>query len=157
VALGSEDGEATIAIPATKWGAFGATLLTDASGTSSSAETLRVPLRRIDTLIEDGTLAPPELVKLDVQGYEASVLAGGARLWQSVEVFFVELSLDRYWTGSFALHEMIRLFADRGFYPFDFFHEFRGDDGLLLQIDCVFLRASGPLARARHLWQRLAA
>ncbi|MGH9370031.1 MAG: FkbM family methyltransferase [Vicinamibacterales bacterium] len=157
VAVGSEDGEATMAIPESQWGAFAATLLPSASGSESEAESLRVPLRRIDTLLAEATLAPPQLVKLDVQGYESAVLAGGERLWESAEAFFVELSLDRYWTGSIALHEMIALFAQRGFFPFDFHHQFRNDDGVLVQIDCVFLRGDGALARSGNLWQRLAA
>lgn len=149
LALGAEDGEAIIAVPTSNYGAFGATLLPTSA---ASAETLRVPLRRINTLLAEGTLARPQLVKLDVQGYEAAVLAGGERLWESVEVFFVELSMDRFWTGAHVLSEMIDLFGRHGFLPFDFFHEFRSPDGILRQIDCVFLRRDGPLALQHHLW-----
>jgi FkbM family methyltransferase len=156
VALGSEDGEATISIPRTQWGAFGATML-DVRGATPGAETVRVPLRRLDTLLAAGTIEPPQLVKLDVQGYEAAVLAGGERLWQSAEAFFVELSMDRFWAGSRMLHEMIALFDARGFLAFDFFHELRVADGVLAQIDVVFLRRDGELARTRHLWRHAAA
>jgi FkbM family methyltransferase len=157
VALGREDGEATISIPQTQWGAFGATLLQARGGWKTGPDTLRVPLRRIDTLLADGVIEAPQLVKLDVQGYEPDVLAGGERLWDSAEAFFVELSLDRLWSGSRMLHEMVALFEARGFLPFDFFHDFRGRDGVLVQIDVVFLRRDGEVARNRHLWRHVAA
>lgn len=136
MALGSEDGEITISIPESQYGPFGASAL----GPSSKAvESRRVPLRSIDSLLTDGTIEMPQLVKLDVQGFEAEVLAGGEQLWGNVKAFVVELSLDRFWKEAKVLHEMVALFANRGYYPFEFFHQFRGADGLLKQIDCVFL------------------
>ncbi len=156
VALGAEDGEITITLPESRFGAFGATALPFASGAPAGTDTHRVPLRKVDTLLAEGAIEPPLLVKLDVQGYEAAVLAGGERLWACTEAFFVELSLDRYWAGAKVFHEMVALFAERGFYPFEFFHGFRGDSGMLKQIDCVFLRGDGAVARAHSLWRTLA-
>ena len=156
IAAGAADGHATISVPESKWGAFGATMLESASGRRWKGERLRVPMRRIDTLLDEGRLAPPQLVKLDVQGYEGAVLAGGERLWHTADVFFVELSLDRYWAGASTMHEMIALFARHGFFPFDLFHEFRNETGLLVQIDCIFLRADSALARRQNLWQHVA-
>ena len=155
LALGAEDGEITITLPESRFGAFGATALPFASGAPAGTDTHRVPLRRIDTLLAEGVIEPPQLVKLDVQGYEDAVLAGGEKLWGHTEAFFVELSLDRYWSGAKVLHEMTALFAARGYYPFEFFHAFRGDSGMLKQIDCVFLRGNGPVACEHSLWRTL--
>jgi FkbM family methyltransferase len=149
VAVGAFDGEVTVEIPDSRYGAFSATILPAGAGASAERRTIsrRVRQRRVDSLLADGLLRPPQLVKLDVQGYESAVLEGGERLWGSTEVFMIELSLDRFWAGAKTLPEMIAFFAARGFLPFDFYHQFRGEDGLLSQIDCAFLRGDGELAR----------
>lgn len=150
MALGPRDGDVDIIVPVhATYGIYDSSVLQHRNGRQPQADTVRVPMRRVDTLLAEGVIAPPELVKIDVQGYEADVLAGAARLWQCTEVFFVELSLDPFWTGSLALPEMIGLFAAHGFIPMDFFHEFRSPNGTLAQIDAVFVKRGGPLASRR--------
>jgi len=155
VALGEEDGEVQISVPVSRYGAFGATALSFASGARIDSATFKVPLRRIDSLLRERKIPIPDLVKLDVQGYEHKVLAGGDALWSHTEVFFVELSLDRFWEGSLVFHEMVNLFAGKGYFPFEISSGFRDEGGLLKQVDCVFVRSSGPLAQKMHLWKTL--
>ncbi|HSD10773.1 MAG TPA: FkbM family methyltransferase [Candidatus Binatia bacterium] len=51
-----------------------------------------IPIRAIDSLVEQGTIPPPTVVKVDVEGFEASVLRGMRRaLASSVRVLLLEL------------------------------------------------------------------
>jgi FkbM family methyltransferase len=149
-ALGASDGEITIAIPESVHGAAEATV---APGRRPCSGSRQVAMRQIDTLLAERTIELPDLVKLDVQGYESEVLAGAEKLWGATEVFFVELSLDQFWPGARVFHEMVALFAARGYMVFDFFHELRKPNGQLEQIDAVFLRCDGSVATAQKRWR----
>lgn len=73
VALGDRDGTATLHVNAS--GNPGMTTLTPWAEASYSAQ-VQVPLVRAATLIERGDAPAPHLIKLDVEGGEAAVLAG---------------------------------------------------------------------------------
>jgi FkbM family methyltransferase len=49
-------------------------------GHLSATGSLAVRCARIDTLIAAGAIAPPDVMKIDVEGAEAAVLAGGAEV-----------------------------------------------------------------------------
>jgi FkbM family methyltransferase len=76
VALGKEDGEAEFVVSASPtWGR-----LASAGFTPDRAGTTRVPVRRLDTLAAEARLPAPDLIKMDVEGAEADVLAGARGL-----------------------------------------------------------------------------
>jgi FkbM family methyltransferase len=78
LALGAEDGVATLHINGC--GNPGMTTLTPWAEARYDAQ-VEVRLARADTLIATGEIPPPNLIKLDVEGGEAAVLAGfGERL-----------------------------------------------------------------------------
>ena len=78
LALSDRDGRATLHVNAS--GNPGMTTLAPWSGATYSRQ-VEVPLARADTLIAGGQIAAPHVIKLDVEGAEAAVLAGfGERL-----------------------------------------------------------------------------
>jgi hypothetical protein len=101
----------------------------------------------VDRLLETGVIRPPQLVKIDVQGYELEVLLGATKLWDSARVFFVETSLYRYWDKAPLLSEVVAFFAGRGFQVYDFSTECRMPGKLLAQIDIIFVSAKCQLFR----------
>ncbi|MGH7925291.1 MAG: FkbM family methyltransferase, partial [Candidatus Binatus sp.] len=73
VALGNYDGEARFLL--SEISSRGA-LETTGRIPSSPAGTARVRIRRLDTLMSEAHLPPPDVMKIDVEGAEADVLAG---------------------------------------------------------------------------------
>jgi FkbM family methyltransferase len=147
---GAAPGERTLTI---RPGYSGSTFLSDPSPEEGrGGEQRRVPVVTIDSLLEEGAIATPELVKLDVQGFELEALRGGQRLFGSVEAFVVETSLYRFMPAIPLFHEVIAFMADRGYYAYDVAGSLRRPyDRALGQMDICFSRKSGTL-RATDRW-----
>jgi FkbM family methyltransferase len=126
---------------------------------SAPTRKIMVSQTTVDHLLESGEIRPPQLVKLDVQGYELEVMRGASRLWESAKVFFVETSLYRYWEKAPLLSEVVGFFAQYGFQFYDFATENRMGPGLLSQLDIIFISEKCQMARVmdesrlkRPLW-----
>jgi FkbM family methyltransferase len=112
----------------------------------------RVPIETLDRLIESGRIKPPQFVKLDVQGFEMNVLEGGAKLFESAEVFIIEVNFFEFMPGCPRVQDIITYMAGRGFYPFDFAGFLRRPhENDLGQADIVFVRKDSPLV-ASNQW-----
>lgn len=146
LALGPSNKEIEMTIPNAKYGSYGSTALEFTTG--ATGETVKVAQRSIDSLIEDGTIRTPDLVKLDVQGYELNVLEGAEQLWGLTEIFIVETSLYSFWRNAPSVLDVMVFFDRHGYSLFDVAGEFRSETNhTLQQIDLVFLKKHGPLAR----------
>ncbi|WP_227132773.1 FkbM family methyltransferase [Halorubellus salinus] len=74
----------------------------------------RVPVRRGESLVAGG-IAQPDVLKIDVQGYELAVLKGLGTLLDDVRAIYVEIHTEkcrRYGTTALAVESMLR---DAGF------------------------------------------
>ncbi len=108
------------------------------------------PMTTIDILIEQGIFKPPELLKLDVQGYELEILEGYTRYFAACQVIQCELSLLPLIPGTPLLHEVIPYLYQRGFVMFDVEELVRDPgDGAVWQIDALFCRTDSPLRTGR--------
>jgi FkbM family methyltransferase len=115
------------------------------------------PMTTIDALIDSGVCNPPELLKLDVQGYEMEVLEGYRRNFDSCQVIQCEVSLMPLNEGSPLIHEMIDYLYARGFMMFEVTELIRApSDGALWQVDAMFCRVDSPLRSQRALESRVA-
>ena len=115
-------------------------------------EQRRVPVVTIDSLLEEAAIAMPDLVKVDVQGFELEALRGGQRLFGPVEAFILEVSLFRFMPGLPLFHEVVAFIAERDYYAYDFGGSLRRPyDRALGQTDLCFARKRGIL-RASDRW-----
>lgn len=123
----------------------GSSFIPDASDKLIASGRQRVlPITTIDAEFEAEPRLP-DLVKLDVQGYELEALKGASRLFGHTEVFIIETSLL---TGTVIppLADIVAFMNARGYRAYDICGFLRRPlDGALAQVDLVFARASGPL------------
>lgn len=109
----------------------------------------------VDSLIKAGLISIPEIVKIDVQGYELEVLKGAELLFGKTEAFILEISLFEFVKGTPVFSEVISFMAQRGYEVYDFAGFLRRPfDGALGQIDVCFAMKDGYL-RARNDWHKI--
>lgn len=150
VALGAAAGEVEMSVPKDRYGVYGASAM--AFGGGKEMRKVRVPMVTIDSLVAEGKMAVPDLVKLDVQGFELEVVAGGTCLWDRTEFFIVETSLYQFWSQAPLLLDVMKYFDARGFALFDYVGEFRPETpGMLKQLDLMFINRHGAMAGKLNL------
>lgn len=118
IALGSEEGEAAMHV----------TNYSDASSLLSLSERGRldyklneeriemVPLFRLDDYVASQNLAPPDLIKLDVQGYEQAVLEGSTHTLKHVKAVIAEVSLVEFYEQQCLFDDVVGFMASEGFH-----------------------------------------
>ena len=112
-----------------------------------------VPMSTIDALIRGGQCEPPELIKLDVQGYEIHVLEGWKKGFDRCQVIQIEISLLPIVSGAPLLDEVITYLGKRGFVMFDIEELVHSpSDGAVWQIDALFCGLNSPI-RTQRVWR----
>ena len=110
------------------------------------------PMTTINRLIENGVCKPPELLKLDTQGYELELLEGYTNRFDACQVIQIEISLLPIVQGAALLHEVVSYLYGRGFVMFDVNELIRApSDGAVWQIDAFFCRVDSQL-RSDRIW-----
>jgi FkbM family methyltransferase len=122
---------------------------TGSSVLSATTATANRAMWSIDRLIDDG-LPQPDLVKIDVQGYELEVLKGYEKNLPNCGVLQLELGLLPIVPGAPLIHDVIAYLKDRGFVMFDIDELIRApSDAAVWQIDALFCREDSLLRRKR--------
>jgi FkbM family methyltransferase len=105
-------------------------------------ESRSVTARRLDGLVGELLRAEERAyLKLDIQGYERTVLDGAGDALARFDALELELSVTPLYEGQPSLAEMLPLLAERGFRPVCVEPILLDDDGLLIELDGVFARA----------------
>ncbi len=110
------------------------------TGTTGKEE---IAIRTLDGLVAKGEveLAPPVLMKIDVQGFEDRVLRGAEESLPAIESLIVELSLQELYEGQRLLPELRPWIEERGFTFRGHFTEGRSQaTGEIVQVDALFAR-----------------
>lgn len=114
-------------------------------GHLESGRQRKTPMITLDALLlERFPTFQPDLVKLDIQGFELEALSGGESLFGRTELFIVETSLFRFLPRQPITREIITFMADRGYELYDITEYLRRPvDGALGQVDLAFVKADG--------------
>lgn len=126
----------------------GSTFLESSHAESYGLAKIPVQVRSLDSLVSSHEIPIPELVKIDVEGFEMPVLRGAESLFGLTELFIIELSLYSFWQQPI-FHEVVSWMASRGYVLYDLagFNR-RPVDGALGQVDACFVRSDSTLRRA---------
>jgi FkbM family methyltransferase len=104
----------------------------------------KIASMKLDDVMARRQYAPPFMLKVDVQGFEHSVIEGADSILKNTEVVVLETGLFRFKKDRPLVHETIAFMLARGFVPFDFFGGHgRPLDGSLAQIDVAFVKEGG--------------
>ena len=106
----------------------------------------------IDSLIGSEKIALPELIKLDVQGYELEALKGASNTFGYTEVYILEVSLFPFLQDIPIFFDVINFMMEKDYVVY-YFPGFlrRPFDGALAQCDICFVKKNGFL-RASSKW-----
>ena len=111
------------------------------SGETKAVATEEVQVMTLDGLAGSKNLPPPDLVKIDVQGFEWRVLVGGKETLSKARRMIVEVSLARIYEGQPVLPEILQLLTSWGFELEDISETLRAwPSGRLWQVDLWLVR-----------------
>ena len=120
-----------------------------------SGEQREIEIITIDDLISTSQIPLPELVKLDIQGFELEALKGGESLFGHTEVFILEVSLFPFTNtpDTPVFFEVVQFMLERDYVVYDFPGFLRRPlDGALGQCDICFVKKDG-FFRQSHDWE----
>jgi FkbM family methyltransferase len=121
----------------------GSSIFPEASNAPRERRT--VTTRTLDEIAADflATVSAPFL-KIDVQGAELKILAGGTKVLEKASLVQLEVAMLPYNKGAPLMPEVIAWMAERGWLPTEI-SGFSRPSGPLVQIDLLFARADSPL------------
>lgn len=103
-------------------------------------EQLDVPIARLDTALAGLALAPPVLLKMDLQGNELAALRGADRTLTAASHVLLETVFEKEYAGEPLFEELWSYLKERGFTferPLNFSH---GTSSRIVQMDALFTR-----------------
>jgi FkbM family methyltransferase len=141
VALGEVAGDATIHVPH-KDHSSSLLPITDLQNTvfpgtaEESTQTIRVA--RLSDLVKPEVILAPALLKLDVQGYELSVLKGSADVLDRFAYVYVECSFVELYEGQALAGDVISWLSDKGYSLRGVHNTYYDSCGQAIQADFLF-------------------
>jgi FkbM family methyltransferase len=101
----------------------------------------QVAVRRLDEVVHDLAMKAPVLAKLDVQGYELTVLAGAEKTLPLVDVLIVETSFVELYERQPLFGDVFGFLVDHGFsFSGNLEQTYDPSNGAVLQADSIFVR-----------------
>jgi FkbM family methyltransferase len=107
-------------------------------GVSYNDHAEQVTVVRLDDYVREKGLPQPDVVKMDVQGYEDRVLRGGQATIFQAEYCILEISLAPLYEGSPLFDDIYRQMHEMGFRLIGIGGELYGQSGRQLQVDGIF-------------------
>ncbi|HEX4707476.1 MAG TPA: FkbM family methyltransferase [Candidatus Udaeobacter sp.] len=104
-------------------------------------KTEMIEVRRLSDVVRELNLRDPLLLKVDVQGFEDKVIAGGEDVVAGAKIIIIEVSFQPLYEGGPLFDDIYRILKERGFtYHGNFDQLLSPKDGRVLQADAIFCR-----------------
>lgn len=114
----------------------------DAFPDARETQVIKVKVSTLDRIFANVEFRSPVLLKLDVQGYEAQTLRGGAETLKRVDYVLLETSFKPMYERELLFMDIVRMMEEQGFRferPVDWLSA--PGTGEILQMDALFVRA----------------
>jgi FkbM family methyltransferase len=111
---------------------------------TDEVSTIKVPVDRLDALLAAADLAPPALLKIDVQGFEIAVLEGCGEMLDRVDHVYCECSFKELYRRQALAHQVVRWLDARGFPLQGIYNVTYDGHGQAVQGDFLFERRVRP-------------
>ena len=76
---------------------------------------IAIEIAMIDQLVATGEVPQPDLIKLDVQGFELEVLKGAAKCLPDVTAVIAEVSFSEFYENQCLFHDVVTYLGANGF------------------------------------------
>jgi FkbM family methyltransferase len=122
----------------------GSSLYKETMGCEADGHETRVRMLRLDDILKEKGLDPPDLIKIDVQGAELDVLVGAPQALGAAEAVVLEVSMYKFMQGAPEFYDIVCFMKRHGFVAYDIIPGWnRPLDGALGQTDIVFVKEKG--------------
>jgi FkbM family methyltransferase len=122
-------------------------VLTDRHGQTTGSQRTTVPVKTLNEIVSSSSAPPPEMVKIDAEGFDLHVLAGASNLLGKTDIFLVEAVVCGNYENSAT--EVIQFMASAGYRLIDITDLNRSPrHGVLWLCELAFLRNASPLLNA---------
>jgi FkbM family methyltransferase len=126
--------------------------LVDSSFIFRDRASRKVPVRRLDSLLAEGSTPSPHFVKVNVMGYERRVLEGASRVLASAELVLLTCYFFPFFPEIPTIDVIIGHMSSQGFVPYEFIDiDRRPLDGAVGRCDLLFIRKESRLV-SDHRW-----
>lgn len=145
-AVGDKSGTATLNVWDNSHTSMpGSSLLGHVQGTAGTK--IETPVVTLDEIAEKHNLRP-DIIKLDLQGFEYAALQGATSLLKTTEVVIIEFGLLEAYEGRTTPRQIIDMMYDNGYCLYDIVDLlYRPYDGALSSGDFFFVKNSSPLRK----------
>lgn len=110
---------------------------------ATEAKKITINIKKMDDVIDIAKLKKPVLIKLDVQGYEDKVIAGGKAVLKQASVILTEVSFVQLYDGQMLFNDINMLLSDTGFtYSGNYEQLHSPVNNMVLQADAIFVNAN---------------
>ncbi len=108
----------------------------------SHVEPKKIKTRSLDSLVLEHNLPQPNLIKLDVQGAEVSVINGGKKCFSKSLYVLTEMSISETNLGGCKMEEVISALKNLGFHPIHLTEIHYNAEKVISQLDMLFVNES---------------
>jgi len=106
----------------------------------AKVEEIEVQAISLDALFASEGLTEVDLLKVDIQGAEHLMIAGGKQALSQVKALYIEVCFERFYDGSKTFEELDHLLKEEGFKLRSFSEPMLGPDACLAYCNALYLR-----------------